>query len=96
VYDGGLFLSQALSIERIMFFVYMINSLAVPDRMYVGRTNNLENRLKEHNNGESIHTNKYRPWKLRACVSFDAEDRAIAFEKYLKSGPGRVFAKRHF
>lgn len=64
--------------------------------MYVGITHNLENRLQEHNSGESIHTDKYAPWKLMTYVCFDNKQKAIAFEKYLKSGSGRSFAKRHF
>ena len=64
--------------------------------MYVGYTTNLDNRLKEHNSGECIHTNKYKPWKLRTYISFDNKEQAIIFERYLKSGSGRSFSKRHF
>jgi hypothetical protein len=39
---------------------------------------------------------KFRPWVLVAYFAFVSEKRAIAFEKYLKSGSGRAFAKRHF
>ena len=63
--------------------------------MYVGYTLNLENRLKEHNSGECVHTNKYKPWKLCTYLVFDDKDKAITFERYLKSGSGRSFSKRH-
>jgi predicted GIY-YIG superfamily endonuclease len=63
--------------------------------MYVGITNNLKHRLQEHNSGEGIHTSKYKPWKLMTYLYFDDQDKATAFEKYLKSGSGRSFAKRH-
>ena len=63
--------------------------------MYVGYTLNLENRLKEHNSGECVHTNKYKPWKLCTYLAFDDKSKAIAFERYLKSGSGRSFSKRH-
>ncbi len=63
--------------------------------MYVGITHNLENRLKEHNTGESIHTDKFAPWKLMTYTAFDSKEKAAAFERYLKSGSGRSFAKRH-
>lgn len=63
--------------------------------MYVGRTNAIDHRLLEHNAGESVHTNKYKPWKLMTYVCFDDKEKAIAFERYLKSGSGRSFAKRH-
>jgi putative endonuclease len=41
-------------------------------------------------------TSKYRPWRLRIYFAFSDEARALAFEKYLKSGSGRAFAKKHF
>lgn len=78
-----------------MFYVYILNSLKNSDRMYVGITHDLENRLKEHNTGESIHTDKYAPWKLMTYIAFDDKEKAVAFERYLKSGSGRSFSKRH-
>jgi hypothetical protein len=33
---------------------------------------------------------------MRTYIAFNDEQRAIAFEKYLKSGSGRAFAKKHF
>lgn len=78
-----------------MFYVYILNSLLVQDRMYVGYTQNLENRLKEHNAGECAHSSKYKPWAVMTYIAFDTKEKAIAFEKYLKSGSGRSFAKRH-
>lgn len=51
--------------------------------MYIGFTQDLEHRFKEHNSGESIHTDKYAPWKLVTYHAFDDKKKAIAFEKYL-------------
>jgi len=79
-----------------MHYVYILHSLVNPDRIYVGCTGDLERRLREHNSGECIYTNKYRPWELRTHVCFDDKEKAIAFERYLKLGSGRSFAKRHF
>ena len=78
-----------------MSYVYILNSLFDKNRMYVGHTNNIEHRLKEHNAGECVHTNKYKPWKLCTYIFFDNKEKAIVFERYLKSGFGRSFAKRH-
>jgi predicted GIY-YIG superfamily endonuclease len=50
--------------------------------------------LVKHNVGEVPHTSKYRPWRLKTYIAFSDETRAIAFEKYLKSGSGRAFAKK--
>jgi len=79
-----------------MFYVYILNSTVEKDRMYVGYTNDLEGRLKEHNSGKSAHTKKHVPWRLMTYIAFDDCKKAYAFEKYLKSGSGRSFAKRHF
>jgi putative endonuclease len=51
-------------------------------------------RLRKHNAGEVTHTSKFGPWKIRTYVAFSDEKQAIAFEKYLKSGSGRAFAKK--
>jgi len=64
------------------------------DPFYVGVTDDLRARLAKHNAGEVPHTSKYRPWRLRTYTAFDDERRAIEFERYLKSGSGRAFAKK--
>ncbi len=79
-----------------MHHVYILESVSSPDRHYVGITADPKRRLDEHNAGKSIHTNKFRPWKLSVCVSFSDNAKATNFERYLKSGSGRAFAKRHF
>ena len=78
-----------------MKWVYLIRSLSSPDQRYVGVTSNLEDRLRAHNAGRSPHTSKYRPWKLVTYVCFQDEQRAIDFERYLKSGSGHAFANKH-
>jgi predicted GIY-YIG superfamily endonuclease len=78
-----------------MRYVYILESVDSL-HFYVGMTNDLRARLSKHNAGEVPHTSKYRPWRLRTYIAFDDEHRAIAFEKYLKSGSGRAFAKKHF
>jgi putative endonuclease len=56
----------------------------------------LKQRLHEHNEGKSPHTRKFKPWELVAYLAFADEPTAMAFEKYLKSGSGKIFLKRHF
>ena len=79
-----------------MFYVYILQSLKDNDRFYTGYTDDLKRRLKEHNDGKSIHTNKYTPWKIKNYFAFDHELKAKQFESYLKSQSGREFIKRHF
>lgn len=46
--------------------------------------------------GRTPHTAPSRPWKLVVGVWFEDGPRATAFERYLKTGSERAFAKRHF
>ena len=79
-----------------MFYVYLLRSIHYQNKTYTGYTNNLKERLTDHNQGKSDYTAKYSPWLLEAYFAFKDESKAIAFEKYLKSGSGRVFSKKHF
>ena len=79
-----------------MHHVYILRSLPDPTQFYTGITDDIQERLRHHNNGESTHTAKYRPWELVVCVSFIDRQKAQAFERHLKSGSGRAFAAKHF
>jgi predicted GIY-YIG superfamily endonuclease len=59
-------------------------------------TSDVHARLAAHNSGKCSHTAKAGPWELDVVVTFSDERRAMAFERYLKSGSGNAFAKRHF
>jgi putative endonuclease len=67
-------------------------TIPYPCKTYTGYTINSKERFADHNQGQSIHTAKYSPWQLEAYFAFREEFKAVAFEKYLKSGSGRVFA----
>jgi putative endonuclease len=77
-------------------FVYILRSDVEPERHYVGVTSDVDNRLEWHNRGPCGHTGEHRPWSLVVVIEFPAEQQALRFERYLKSGSGRAFAKRHF
>jgi predicted GIY-YIG superfamily endonuclease len=62
----------------------------------VGSTDNLRQRLAEHNAGRSPHTSKHRPWTVAVALYFEDTGKADAFERYLKDGSGHAFARRHF
>jgi putative endonuclease len=79
-----------------MHYVYILQSLDTPEHFYVGYTTDLKARLADHSDGKSIHTNKFRPWKLRTYVAFEDRKKAEAFELYLKSKSGRAFATKRF
>jgi predicted GIY-YIG superfamily endonuclease len=77
-------------------FVYILRTVQSPPRYYVGVTSNVERRLAVHNAGLSPHTAADCPWRRLVVIEFDEEDPALAFERYLKTGSGREFARRHF
>ncbi|MCA1757412.1 MAG: GIY-YIG nuclease family protein [Bacteroidales bacterium] len=62
---------------------------------YTGCTNDLEDRLKRHSLGQVKATKDRLPVKLKTYVAFNDKYRAYYFERYLKKGSGRAFAKRH-
>ena len=76
--------------------LYVLRSESDPSRQYVGITNDVRSRLVWHNHGPTGHTLTGRPWSLIVVMEFSSERDAVRFEKYLKSGSGRAFAKRHF
>lgn len=79
------------------YYVYLLESRSDPSQHYIGFTSKpLEVRLKEHNSGESIHTNKFKPWRCVVAIRFTDKQKAENFERYLKHGSGHAFAKRHF
>ncbi len=79
-----------------MFYTYILRSIDHPEQRYIGHTADLRERLSKHNKGDVQHTAKFRPWKIETYIAFDSEEKAYAFEAYLKTHCGRAFAKRHF
>jgi putative endonuclease len=78
-----------------MFYVYILQS-ECGTHFYVGMTKDFEARLAAHNAGQVKHTQKFKPWRIRTYVAFDDQNRAVEFERYLKSGSGRAFSSKRF
>lgn len=76
--------------------VYVLKSATSTAHYYIGLTSDVSARLADHNAGRCPHTARYRPWQLHVTIELPDERRAVDFERYLKSGSGRAFAKRHF
>jgi len=51
---------------------------------YVGSTNRLEQRLKEHNSGKVSSTKKYVPFEIVYKLVFNDEKSARSYERKLK------------
>jgi predicted GIY-YIG superfamily endonuclease len=79
-----------------MHYTYILESIERPGVRYIGCTSNLRRRLDAHNAGSPRHTSKHRPWRLKLYIAFEGRQLALRFERYLKSGSGHAFAKRHF
>lgn len=77
---------------KMMYYTYVLYSLK--DKMlYTGYTSDIENRLKDHINGEVLSTKNRRPLKLiyfEACLN---QQDATHREKYLKTTYGKRYIK---
>ena len=75
-----------------MYYIYVLQSLK--DKLfYVGYTNDLRKRTKEHNKGKVESTKNRKPFKLvyyEACLN---QQDAIKREKYLKTAWGKRYIK---
>ena len=79
-----------------MHYVYILRSETAPRQTYVGYTSDIEKRLKSHNRGAGIHTNKFKPWFVEFYAAFSSKQKAMSFERYLKTGSGIAFARKRF
>ena len=71
-----------------MFHVYVLRSEKT-GRRYVGSCENLDDRLRHHNAGESKATKHGVPWILIHRESFPTRAEAVTRERYYKAGRGR-------
>ncbi len=62
---------------------------------YVGYTNNLRRRLREHNAGQSKATRKGTNWRVVYSECCSTRPEARQREKYLKSHAGKEWLIRH-
>ena len=76
-----------------MYYVYILRSQPHPKQTYVSSTRDLAGRLSDHNSARSAHTRKFMPWRSLFYAAFPERALAENFEKYLKSGSGRAFAR---
>jgi predicted GIY-YIG superfamily endonuclease len=77
-----------------IYYVYLVRSASVPQQRYVGFTENLKQRIADHNAGQNPSTAPYRPWRLVTYLAFSDKQQAFSCERYLKSGSGHAFANR--
>jgi len=73
-----------------MYFVYVLRSGRYNTR-YVGSTDNIDKRVKEHNSGKVRYTKGRVPWRLVYHETFLTRGEARKREIFLKSGQGRKY-----
>ncbi|MCX6816599.1 MAG: GIY-YIG nuclease family protein [Candidatus Beckwithbacteria bacterium] len=76
-----------------MYYVYIL--LCFDGEPYTGCTDNLKERIERHKKGYVPATKDRLPIKLISYFAFSNKYTAFNFEKYLKSGSGRAFMKKH-
>jgi putative endonuclease len=70
------------------FFVYVLRS-DTTGRRYVGSCQDLQDRLRRHNAGESKSTCHGVPWTVIHQEAFASRVEAVQRDRYFKSGRGR-------
>ena len=75
------------------YFVYILKSKN-REIIYIGFTNNLERRVREHNSGKSKFTRIYKLWEKVYIEEYDNKADARKREKYFKLVAGRRFIKK--
>lgn len=78
-----------------MFFVYILKSLK-DNNLYIGRTNNIERRLKEHNSGKVSSTKSRIPFIVLKQIEIEDEKESVFLEKEYKKGYKREQLKSEF
>ncbi len=81
--------SPSLGNQLIMFYVYVLKS-EKDGRLYVGYSNDLARRVKEHNQGLVISTKPRRPFKLIYYEAYSSEKDAANRENMLKRFSGSM------
>ena len=77
-----------------MYIVYILVSRKDYSRYYIGITQDLNRRLREHNSERAAYAKRYAPWEIETYISFKNKRLAEEFEKYLKAGSGHAFLER--
>ncbi|MFM7710797.1 MAG: GIY-YIG nuclease family protein [Ferruginibacter sp.] len=87
--------------SEVFYCLYTVNVLRSEKcgRYYKGQTNDLDRRLRKHNNGEDQSTAPYVPWKLVFSVEVASRSAALILERKLKNMTSRkkmdVFLEKH-
>ena len=73
-----------------MWYVYVLRSLK-NGRHYVGMSQDVSRRLKEHNDGRTRSTKSHKPFEIVYTEECENREAARKRERYFKSGAGRRY-----
>jgi len=76
-----------------MFFVYILQSVTTR-RFYVGHTDDLAQRVAEHNAGRSPYTKGRGPWVLVCVEAFSTRAEAMKREREIKARKSRRYIEK--
>ncbi len=77
-----------------MQYVYLLK--CSDNSTYTGCTNNIDERIIRHNQGQVKYTSSRLPVEVVTYIAYSDEKLAFKFEKYLKSGSGKAFSNKRF
>jgi putative endonuclease len=66
-----------------MFFVYILEA-SESKKYYIGQTDDLEERVKRHNQGRNLSTKAFIPWNLKWWNEYQTRSEAVKVERTLK------------
>ena len=78
-----------------MFCVYVLYSVKI-DRLYIGQTQDLKKRLREHREGVSFYTKRASDWRLIHSEEFQTRSETMRREKQLKTYKGREYLRNKY
>jgi putative endonuclease len=71
------------------YYVYVLKSIN-KDFIYVGFTQDIKRRFKEHNNKEELSTKHYAPFEMVHYEAYKNKSDAYHREQYLKTTKGKT------
>ncbi|MDD5551090.1 MAG: GIY-YIG nuclease family protein [Candidatus Omnitrophica bacterium] len=77
----------------MFYYVYILQSIKYK-KLYIGYTEDLKKRFKEHNRGLNTSTKPFLPWQLIHYEAYRHDKDAKRREKYLKTSQGSRLLKR--
>lgn len=78
----------------MFYYVYVLQSVTYPTKLYVGSTHDLKQRVSEHNRAVNFSTKLFVPWRLIFYEAYVSKEDALRREKYLKTNKGSKVIKR--